>query len=105
MSSFVNASANSIGTTTQTIYSANTKAIVIGCNISNILGTIIPVDIIVNVGGKDVYIKKELRIDNGSSEEIMRGNKIVLVPGDSFKARSYANSSIDIVLSILEGVS
>lgn len=106
MSSFINVTANGIGANTTTVYTATNKCIIIGCNLTNIVGTIVPVDIILNHAGSDTYIRKNLRIDPSiSNEEIMRGNKIVMVSGDELKARAEVNSSIDIVLSLLTGVS
>jgi len=104
MSSFSNASATGIGTTTSTIYTATEKTVLIGCNVANIINQIVPVNLIFNDGSGDRYIKKNFRIENGSSDEIMKGNKIVLEVGDSIKASAGIDSSVDIVLSLLTGV-
>ena len=104
MSSFSNVSATGIGTTPSTIYTATEKTVVIGCNMSNVINQIVPVSIILNDGSNDVYIKKNFRIENGFSDEIMKGNKIVLDVGDSIKASAAIDSSVDVVLSLLTGV-
>lgn len=106
MSSFINATANNVGTNLTTVYTATNKCIIIGCNLTTVVGSIVPVDVVLNHGGTDNYIRKQLRIDPAiSNEEIMKGNKIVMVSGDSLKVRSHVNSAIDVVVSILTGVS
>jgi hypothetical protein len=104
MSAFSNVSATGIGTTPSTLFTATEKTVVIGCNMSNVINQIVPVNIILNDGSNDVYIKKNFRIENGFSDEIMRGNKIVLDVGDSIKASAAIDSSVDVVLSLLTGV-
>ena len=86
------------------VYTATTKAILIGCNITNIKGSIVPVDIILRQSGGDTYIKKQFRIENGTSEEIMKGNKLVLAAGDSIVAKGIVSNSVDVILSLLTGV-
>ena len=71
---------------------------------SNVINQIVPVSLIFNDGSNDVYIKKNFRIENGFSDEIMKGNKIVLDVGDSIKASAAIDSSVDVVLSLLTGV-
>ena len=104
MSAFSNVSATGIGTTPSTIFTATEKTVVIGCNMSNVINQIVPVSLIFNDGSNDVYIKKNFRIENGFSDEIMKGNKIVLGVGDSIKASASIDSSVDVVLSLLTGV-
>jgi len=104
MANFKNATSSGIGTTEAIVYTATTKSIVIGCNISNIYGSIVPVDLILRKDNTDTCIKKQLRIPNGESVEIMKGNKIVLSQGESIVAKGYVDNSIDIILSLLTGV-
>jgi hypothetical protein len=104
MSAFSNVSATGIGTTPSTLFTATQKTVVIGCNMSNVINQIVPVSLIFNDGSNDVYIKKNFRIENGFSDEIMKGNKIVLDVGDSIKASAAIDSSVDVVLSLLTGV-
>ena len=104
MSAFANVSATSVGITPITLYTATEKTVVIGCNVSNIIGQIVPVSLTLNDGVNDIYIKKDFRIENGFNDEVMKGNKIVLEVGDSIKASASIDSSVDIVLSLLTGV-
>jgi hypothetical protein len=101
---FINATSRNIGTSEVVVYTAATKAILIGCNITNVTGSIVPVDIILRKSGNDTYIKKQLRIENGISEEIMKGNKLVFAVGDSLVVKGYVSNSIDVILSLLSGV-
>lgn len=104
MSAFTNVPASGIGKTASTVYTATEKCVLIGCNLSNIINQIVPVSIILNDGVTDTYIRKNFRIENGFSEEIMKGNKIVLQAGDSIKVQSAIDDSVDVILSILTGV-
>ena len=104
MSSFTNVAVTGIGTTPTTLFTATEKTVLIGCNVSNTINQIVPISLILNDGSNDVYIKKNFRIENGFSDEVMRGNKIVLQVGDSIKAESAIDLSADIVLSLLTGV-
>lgn len=103
MSSFSTVSASGIGVAFTTIYTATSNAIVIGFNISNTSKYIMPIDVVFN-NGVDNYVKKDFRIENGASEEIMKGNKIVLNVGHSIKIKSAMDGSIDATLSLLTGV-
>ena len=106
MSSFINAPVANIGATEQAIFApaAGVKAILIGCNLANKTGGILPISIWVRRAGVDTYIVKDKRVGNGENEEIMRGNKMVLVPGDSLMASSVTADAFDVIASILTGV-
>jgi hypothetical protein len=102
MANFINIPISNIGTTPVTIFTATASAVVIGCNVANTSAYIIPVDIILNSGVADTYIKKGFRIANGDSEEVMKGNKITLQVGDSIIIKSEIDNSIDVILSLVE---
>jgi hypothetical protein len=103
--SFVNATAVDVGTAGETLYTASgTKAIVIGCNVANKTGGIVPVDLILRSGDSDTYVVKGYRVGNGENVELMRGNKLVLKNGDSLVAVSALDEAFDVIASILTGV-
>ena len=106
MSSFINSPVANVGTTEQAIFAPATgvKAILIGCNLANKTGGILPISIWVRRAGTDTYIVKNKRVGNGENEEIMRGNKMVLVPGDTLMASSVTDNAFDVIASILTGV-
>jgi len=115
---FINARA-SVDSTNTTIYSIpgnGEKSIVIGLNVSNIFGSTLPVSIKHTQGGVTVYVAKNKRIASGKTEEFMKGNKLVLLPGDTVTAQVEADyrlnvtdtsvpKAFDVVASILKGVS
>jgi hypothetical protein len=103
---FINAVASNIGTTEVVIYTApaNTKAILIGCNLANTTGSILPVSLILRKTTGDTYIVKNKRVDNGDSSEVMKGNKIILLPTDQLVAISVDDDAFDAIASILTGV-
>lgn len=105
MAAFTNVPVSGIGTTASIVFTATEKSILIGCNLCNTTNQIVPASVILNSANIDVFIRKNFQIATGLSDEIMRGNKIVLKIGDSIKVQSSIDDSIDVVLSILTGVS
>ena len=106
MSSFINSPVSNVGTTEQTIFApaAGVKAILIGCNLANKTGGVLPVSVWVRRAGNDTFIVKNKRVDNGDNEEIMKGNKLVLTPGDTLMVSSVTDNAFDVIASILTGV-
>lgn len=104
--SFINALA-AVGSTRAEIYTVPTgvKAILIGCNLANKTGGVLPVSLILTKGTADSYIVKNLRVGNGENQEVMKGNKLVLASGDVLSAESAIDNAFDVVASILTGVS
>tara|TARA_B100000214_G_scaffold374751_1_gene358499 strand:- start:11 stop:334 length:324 start_codon:yes stop_codon:yes gene_type:complete len=103
--SFINATANDIGTTETTVYTvaANDKALLIGCNAANIFGSIVPFNLLLRRSGVDTYIAKELRVKNGENVEVMKG-RIVMVAGDQLVATAGIDAAYDVIASLLTGV-
>jgi hypothetical protein len=104
--SFINATAENVGTAESVVYTVpvDNKAILIGCNVANKTGGILPVSLILRKAVGDTYISRNKRIGNGESDELMRGNKLVLVAGDAIIATSGLDDSFDVIASILVGV-
>ena len=50
----------------------------------------------------DISILKNVPIPQGSSLEIMQGNKIVVEAADTVTAKSDVNSTLDVALTIME---
>ena len=103
--SFTNAIANAVGTTEQIVFTATDKAIIVGGSVSNLLSTTVPFTIKVRRGTTDTYVHKDKRIESGEPFELMKGNKLVLATGDKLIVSSKVDSSLDVVFSILQGVS
>jgi len=95
----------SVGVTTQNVYvvPAATTTTVIGITLANISGSSINVGIGVTRASNDnVNILKTVPIPQGSSLEVMAGNKLVLEATDTLTAISDVASSLDVSVSILE---
>jgi hypothetical protein len=104
--SFINAVARQVGTQAVVVYTvpAQTKAILIGCNLANITGGIVPVNLVLRKASGDSFIVKAMRVGNGENAEVMRGNKLVMQAGDALVATSALDGSLDVIASILTGV-
>ena len=102
---FTNATARAIGTDETIVHTATDKSIVIGCSVTNLLSTTVPITIKVRNGSTDTYWAKNKRIEAGAPDELMKGNKLVLQAGEKLVVSALVDSSVDVVLSILQGVS
>jgi hypothetical protein len=94
-----------IGVTTVGIYTvpSATMTTVIGLTLANISGGSINVTVGISRTSSDsVSLIKNVPSPQGSSLEIMQGNKIIMEANDSITAISDINSSLDASLSILE---
>jgi hypothetical protein len=103
--SFTNAIANAVGTTDVIVFTAPSKSIVVGGSVTNILSSTVPMSIKVRRGVTDTHVHKDKRIEVGVAYELMSGNKLVLASGDKIIVSSQVASSIDVVFSIMQGVS
>ena len=95
----------SVGVTTQNVYvvPAATTTTVIGITLANRSGSSINVGIgVTRASSDDVNILKTVPIPQGSSLEVMAGNKLVLEATDTLTAISDVASSLDVSVSILE---
>ena len=96
----------SVGVTTVGIYTApaSTTTVVIGVTCANISAGSINVGIGVSRGsnGDDISLLKNVPIPQGSSLEIMQGNKVVIQTADTVTAKSDVASSLDVALTIME---
>ena len=99
-------SKNNIGVSTVGIYTvpASTTTVIIGVTAANVSGQGINVGIGISRGanGDDISILKNVPIPQGSSLEVMGGNKLVLETTDTLTAISDVASSLDVSVSILE---
>ncbi len=104
--SFINAVARNVGESEVAVYTvpAGTKAILIGCNLANKTGGILPVSLAIRKAAGDAYIVKDMRVGNGENMEVMRGNKMVLQSGDALVCQSVLDNAFDVIASILTGV-
>ena len=95
-----------VGTTPTTIYTASSKAVVIGLAVCNTYGATLPITITITKASGGTYnLVQSRRVDAGIYTDFMTGNKLVLETGDYIQAVSGAASSFDSFVSTLEGVS
>jgi len=94
-----------IGITTQNVYvvPAATTSTIIGITLANTSGSGINVGIgITRVSADNINVLKSVPIPQGSSLEIMQGNKVVLETTDTLTVICDVASSLDIAVSLLE---
>lgn len=94
-----------IGVTTVGIYTvpSATMTTVIGLTLANTSGGNINVTVGISRTNTDsVNIVKGVPIPQGSTLEVMQGNKIIMEANDSITVVSDTNTSLDASLSILE---
>lgn len=102
---FKNYSSAAVGTDATVIYTADSgvSATVIGMTIANLLNQTITANVIVNAGGFDFHMVKNVEIDPGNSLITIGGDqKLVLEGNDSIKVSTNQASSVDVILSLLE---
>jgi hypothetical protein len=104
MATFKSTATRNLGTSATTIHTAASGSVVIGLNAANIYPSELPISVWHRRGGNDTYIIKEFRVGPGKTEELMRGNKIVLETGDTLQASTALANGFDILVSVLEGV-
>lgn len=82
---------------------ANIGAVVVGLSLSNTTGSQIRANVAINNGSNDFYLVKDAPILD-SSTLVLVGNeqKVVLQTGDSIKVTSSDDSSIDVLMTVME---
>jgi len=95
----------SVGVNTVGIYTVPTATTttVIGITLANVSGGGINVGVgITRAAADNISILKNVPIPQGSSLEIMQGNKIVLEATDTLTVKSDVASSLDVAVTIME---
>jgi len=96
---------NNIGVSTVGIYTvpSSTTTTIIGLTLANTSGGGINVGVGITRSGSDnVSIIKNVPIPQGSTLEVMQGNKIIMETTDTLTIVSDTNNSLDASASILE---
>ena len=94
-----------VGVSSEDVYvvPAGTTATVIGITLANTSGNSINVGVgVTRATDDDVMILKDVPIPQGSSLEVMQGNKIVLEQTDTITAKSDVAGSLDVAVNVLE---
>lgn len=104
MAAFKSSATRNLGQAVTVIHTAATGTVVIGLSASNIYGSELPIDVSHKRGNNVTKILQQFRVGPGHTEELMRGNKIVLEAGDQLVASTALANGFDILVSVLEGV-
>jgi hypothetical protein len=104
MATFKSTATRNLGTSPTTIHTAPSGTVVIGLSAANIYGSELPIDVWHRRSSNDTKILQQFRVGPGETEELMRGNKIVLQAGDLLMASTAVANGFDILVSVLESV-
>ena len=97
---------NAVGTSPETLVTANSYDTIVGISVSNILGSTILVDVYINDGSNDIYLVKTAPIPSGGSLQILAGGaKFVMQASDVLKVKSDTNLSADVWISAVDDIS
>ena len=100
--------ARNVGTSANTVYTANSYDTIIGVGISNSTNAQVFVDVYINEhdSSNAVYLIKNAPIVSGGSLELIDGgSKIVLASGDQLYVKSDTASSLDTVVGAVDDIS
>lgn len=88
---------------------ANTKAVLVGCLLTNKTPGALPLTVIIRPaasgGANDINLLRNGKIAGGQSVDPAQGRKCILLPGDQLMAQSALATAFDASVSVLEGVS
>lgn len=104
MATFRSETTRNLGASPTTVFTATSGTVVIGLSAANVYPSELPIDVWHKRGSNNTYILKQFRVGPGETEELMKGNKIVLETGDELVASTALTNGFDILVSVLEGV-
>lgn len=97
---------NNVGTSAETVMTADSYDTVVGISVSNVTAGTINVDVYINDGSNDIYLVKSAPIVAGSMLQIIDGgSRYVLHSGDALKVVSDTASSADVWVSAVDAIS
>lgn len=105
VTSFINTISTAIGTSEVIAFTATEKSMLVGGTVVNLLGSTVPFNLKLRRGATDVYLHKGKRIEAGETFALDASRKTVLDVGDKLVVSADSDSAVDIVFSILKGVS
>jgi hypothetical protein len=98
--------ANDVGTSAATLFTANSYDTVVGISVANITASAITVSVYINDASNDIYLVKDAPIPAGSSLQVLDGGaKFVVQSGDALKVVSDTASSADVWVSAVDDIS
>lgn len=104
MASFKSTPTRNLGVNATTIHTASSGTVVIGLSAANIYDSELPIDVWLRRASNNTRILQQVRVGPGKTEELMRGNKVVLEAGDLLQASTAVAGGFDILVSVLESL-
>ena len=97
---------NNVGTSAETVFTADSYDTVVGISVANIAASTINVDVYINDGSNDIYLIKGAPIVQGGMLQIIDGgSRFVVQNGDALKVKSDTASSADVWVSAVDAIS
>jgi hypothetical protein len=98
--------ANDVGTSASTLFTADSYDTVVGISLANVTASQIIVSCYINDATNDIYLVKDVPIPAGSSLQVLDGGaKFVVQSGDALKVISDTASSLDVWVSTVDDIS
>ena len=97
---------NNVGTSAETIHTADSNDTIVGISVANVASATINVSVFISSGGNDIHLIKDTPIVQGSALQIIDGGaRFVLQNGDALKVISDTASSADVWVSAVDDIS
>lgn len=97
---------NDVGTSAQTLFTADSYDTVVGISVANVTASAVTASVYINDGSNDIYLVKDAPIPAGSSLQVLDGGaKFVVQASDVLKVISDTASSLDVWVSTVDAIS
>ena len=97
---------NNVGTSAETIYTADSNDTIVGISVANVASATINVSVYITSGGNDIHLIKDTPIVQGSALQIIDGGaRFVLQNADALNVISDTASSADVWVSAVDDIS
>tara|TARA_Y100000389_G_scaffold40648_1_gene35239 strand:+ start:1541 stop:1867 length:327 start_codon:yes stop_codon:yes gene_type:complete len=97
---------NDVGTSAQTLFTADSYDTVVGISVANITTSAVVASVYINDGSNDIYLVKNAPVPSGSALQVLDGGaKFVVQSGDALKVVSDTASSLDVWVSAVDAIS
>ena len=97
---------NDVGTSAQTLFTADSYDTVVGISVANITTSAVVASVYINDGSNDIYLVKNAPIPTGSALQVLDGGaKFVVQASDALKVVSDTASSLDVWVSAVDAIS
>ena len=97
---------NDVGTSAQTLFTANSFDTVVGISVANVTTSAVNASVYINDGSNDIYLVKNAPIPVGSALQVLDGGaKFVVQNNDALKVVSDTASSLDVWVSTVDDIS